>query len=145
LKRRVVIEYREEMKEKLTEKYLFKYYRDYLLDHLHNLNQGYMSIQDYITTFENLIHRCDMREYRSQMITIFVSGLRSKIKRATITDSYNLNTVKEAINVALNIDLTFKRLVNANARCSECEGYEHYDYQCFSKSQHVSIVSSDKC
>jgi len=39
--------------------------------------------------------------------------------------------------------LTFKRLVNTKARCSESKGYGHYDYQCPSKSQHVSIVSSD--
>jgi len=39
--------------------------------------------------------------------------------------------------------LTFKTLVNAKARCSKCEGYGHYDYQCSSESQHVKIVPSD--
>jgi len=46
-----------------------------------------------------------------------------------ITVSYDLDTVKEAFDVALKIDLTFKTLVNAKARCSKCEGYGHYDYQ----------------
>jgi len=40
--------------------------------------------------------------------------------------------------------LTFKTLVNAKARCPECEGYGHYDYQCPLESQHVRIVSSDE-
>jgi len=39
--------------------------------------------------------------------------------------------------------LTFQTLVNAKARCSKCEGYYHYDYQCPSESQHVRIVPSD--
>ena len=35
-------------------------------------------------------------------------------------------------------------LVNAKARYSKCERYEHYDYQYLSESQHVRIVSSDE-
>ena len=58
-----------------------------------------------------------------------------------IAGSYDLDTVKEPF--ALKIDLTFKSLVNAKAWCYKCEGYEHYDYHCSSKSQHVSIVSSN--
>ena len=42
------------------------------------------------------------------------------------------------------LDLTFKTLVNAKARCSKCKGYGHYDYQCPSESQHIRIVSSDE-
>jgi len=34
-------------------------------------------------------------------------------------------------------------LVNAKARCSKCEGYEHYDYQSPSKNQYVRTVPSD--
>ena len=40
-----------------------------------------------------------------------------------ITGSYDLDTVEEAFDVALKIDLTFKRLVNAKAWCFRCEGY----------------------
>jgi len=40
--------------------------------------------------------------------------------------------------------LTFKTLVNANTWCSKCEGYEQYDYQYPSKSQHVRTVLSDE-
>jgi len=36
--------------------------------------------------------------------------------------------------------LTFKTLVNAQVRCSKCERYGYYDYQCPSESQHVKIV-----
>jgi len=60
-----------------------------------------------------------------------------------ITDSYDLDTIEEAIDVALEIDSAFKTLVNAKARCSKCEGYGHYDYQCTSESQHVRTVPSD--
>ena len=34
-------------------------------------------------------------------------------------------------------------LVNAKARCSKFEGYEYYDYQCPSESQHVRTVPDD--
>jgi len=46
-----------------------------------------------------------------------------------IIGSYDLNTVEEIFDIALKIDFTFKRLVNAKARCSKCEGYKHYGYQ----------------
>ena len=56
----------------------------------------------------------------------------------------DLDTVEEAFDVALRLDLTVKTLVNAKAKCYKCEGYGHYDYQCPSESQHVKIVSSDE-
>ena len=61
-----------------------------------------------------------------------------------ITSPYDLNTAEDAFDVALKLDLTFKTLVNVKARCSKCEGYKYYDYQCPSESQHVRTVSSDK-
>jgi len=61
-----------------------------------------------------------------------------------ITGPYDLDTVEEAFNVALRLDLTFKTLVNAKTRCSKCKGYKHYDYQCPSKSQHVRTVPTDE-
>jgi len=60
-----------------------------------------------------------------------------------ISDSYNLDTIEETFDVALKIDLTFIRLVNAKVWCSKYEEYVHYDYQCSLKSQHVSIVPND--
>jgi len=60
-----------------------------------------------------------------------------------ITGSYDLDTVEETFDVALEIDLSFKMLVNAKARCAKCEEHGHYDYQCPSESQHVRIVPSD--
>ena len=35
-------------------------------------------------------------------------------------------------------------LVNANAGCSKCTGYGHYNYQCTSESQHVRTVPTDE-
>jgi len=115
----------------------------HLLDKLHNLRQDHISVQDYIAIFEDFTHRCDMREHRFQTITRFVSNLKSKIRHVMINDSYDFDTVKEAFDVILKIDLTFKRLINVNVRYSKCEGYRHYDYQCPSESQHVRIVPSD--
>jgi len=82
-----------------------------------------MSVQDYIAKFENLTLHCDVREHLSHIVTRFVWDLRSKIRRAMITDSYDLDTVEETFDVALKIDLIFKRLVNTKAWCSKCEGY----------------------
>jgi len=64
-----------------------------------------------------------VRERRSHTVTRFVRSLRCKIRRAMITGSYDLDTVEEAFNVALKIELTLTRLANAKARCSKCEGY----------------------
>ena len=61
-----------------------------------------------------------------------------------IIGSYDLDTVEDAFDVALRLDLTFKTLVNAKTICSKCKGYEHYDYQCPSESQHVRIVPTDE-
>ena len=85
-----------------------------------------------------------MTEHPSETVTRFVWGLRPNIKRAMITGAYDLDTVEEAFDVALRLDLTFKTLVNVKAKCSKCERYEHYDYQCPLESQHVRIVSSDE-
>jgi len=60
-----------------------------------------------------------------------------------MTGFYDLDIIEEAFDVAVTIDLTFKKLVFVKARCSKCEGYWHYDYQCPSNSWHVSIVLSD--
>jgi len=56
---------------------------------------------------------------------------------------YDLDTIEKTLDVALMIDLAFKTLVNVKARCSKCEGYEHYDYQCHSESQHVKTMLTD--
>jgi len=60
-----------------------------------------------------------------------------------ITGSYDLDTVEEAFDVAIKIDLTFKTLVNAKVRRFKCQRYGYYDYQCPSKSQHVRTMFSD--
>jgi len=43
-----------------------------------------------------------------------------------ITAAYNLDIVEEVFDVALKIDLTFKKLINVKAQRYKCEGYEHY-------------------
>jgi len=56
-----------------------------------------------------------VREHRSQTITRFVSGLKSKIKRAMVTSSHDVDTVEEALDFALKINLTFKGLLLVEA------------------------------
>jgi len=102
--------------------------KDHLFDQLHNLRQGHMSVLDYITIFKDLTHCSNVCEHHSETITMFVLGLRPKIRRAMITGPYDLDIVEEAFDVALKLDLTFKMLVNAKTRCSKCERYGHYDY-----------------
>ena len=67
-----------------------------------------MSFEDYIAKFENLTLRCNVREHHSQIVTRFVCGLRSKIRRAMIIGSYNLDTIEEVFDVALKTDLLSK-------------------------------------
>ena len=45
-----------------------------------------------------------------------------------IIGAYDLDTVEEAFDVALRLDLTFITLVNTKAKCSKCKGYRQYDY-----------------
>jgi len=92
-----------------------QHYRDHLLDQLHNFCQGHMSVHDYIAIFKDLTHRSNMSEHHSETIFRFVWGLRSKIRCAMITGSYDLDTIEEAFDVALKINLTFKILVNVKA------------------------------
>ena len=54
-----------------------------------------------------------MREHPSETVTRFVWDLRPKIKCAMITGPYDLDTVEDAFDVVLRLDLTFKTLVNA--------------------------------
>ena len=118
---------------KIKEKYLFENHRiRFIL--VTQTSVRVISFQNYIAKFEDLTLHCDVREYCSHTVTRFIWDLRSKIRRAMITGSYDLDTVEETFDVALRIDLTFKRLVNTKARCCKCEGYEHYDYHCLSKS-----------
>ena len=104
------------------------------LDQLYNLRRGDLSVSDYITRFEDLTHRYDVKEHCSHTITRFVSRLRYNTRRAIITSFYGVDSVIDAFDFALKIDLTFKGIVSARAweQCSKCEGYGHYDYQCLS-------------
>ena len=81
-----------------------------------------------------------------------------------ITNCYGVNSVEDAFDFALKINLTFKGIVCVKAweqcskceryehynywciyweQCSKCEGYGHYSYQCPSESRHVNILPSD--
>jgi len=115
------------------------------LDKLHNLHQDDLSVRDYIARFEDLTRLYDVREHCSLTITRFVSGLKSNIRRAMISSSYGVDSVENAFDFALKIDLTFKEIVSAKAweQRSKCEGYGHYDYQCPSWEGVLNVKDMD--
>jgi len=100
-----------------------QYYVNHLIEQLHSLRQSHMSVQDYIIIFKDLTHRSDVKEHHSETITRFVWRLQPRIKRVMITGSYDLDTIEEAFDVALKIDLAFKMLVNVKARSFKYDGY----------------------
>ena len=69
--------------------------------------------------------------------------MRPKLRRAWITRSYDLNTIEEAFDVVLKLDLAFKSIVNVKAQYFKCEGYGHHDYYCPLESQHIRTVPID--
>jgi len=72
-----------------------------------------MSVLDYIAIFKDLTDRNNVCEHHSETITRFVWSLKLKIRRVMITGPYDFDTVEEAFDVVLKLDLTFKTLVNA--------------------------------
>jgi len=54
------------MKDKLKEKYVPESYMRRLLNKLHNLHQCSMSIQHYMTIFDDLTLHCEVKEDRHQ-------------------------------------------------------------------------------
>jgi len=54
-----------------------------------------------------------------------------------ITGSYDLDTIEDAFDIALKIDLTFKTLVNAKARCFK---YEDMDIMIINAHRRVNIL-----
>ena len=66
-------------------------YKDPHLDQLHNLHHSHMSVHDYIVISKDLTTQSEVRKNPSEIVTKFVWGLRPKIKRAMITDPYNLD------------------------------------------------------
>jgi len=54
------------MKDKLKEKYVPESYMRRLLNKLHNLHQCNMSIQHYMTIFDDLTLHCEVQEDRHQ-------------------------------------------------------------------------------
>ena len=62
-----------------------------------------------------------------------------------ITSSYSVDSVEDAFDFVLKINLTFKGIVSAKAweQCFKCERYEHYEYQCLLESRYVNFMLSD--
>ena len=62
-----------------------------------------------------------------------------------ITSSYSVDSVEDAFDFVLKIDLTFKGIVDAKAweQFFKCERYKHYEYQYLLKSRYVNFVLSD--
>jgi len=76
------------MKDKFKEKYLLESSRHRLL--LHNLCEGSMSVQDYMTIFDDLTLCCKVQEDCHQDVSRFHSGLRFDIHRVMLIHSQNV-------------------------------------------------------
>ena len=103
-----------------------------------------VSVRDYITIFDNLTLRCDMTTLLPDHAR-FCSGLRSDIRHAMLISSYHMELCWRSFSFSFRARIIFQRdfISKVREQCSKCEGYEHYDYQCPSKSRHVNVVPSD--
>ena len=95
VRNRVLITW-DEMKNKLKEKYFPDSYRHRLLDELHHFRKESMSVQAYITAFDDLILNCELQEEPHQIISRYHSGLRTDIQWAMIIHSKTIKTFAQA-------------------------------------------------
>ncbi|KAK8933568.1 hypothetical protein KSP39_PZI015465 [Platanthera zijinensis] len=93
----------EDMKRRLKEKYLPASYRDRLLDEVYALRQGTMSVAEYMTKFDDLMVRSDLREESSAAASRFRYGLRPEIRRELIP--HRRETVEQIYELALEYEL----------------------------------------
>ncbi|KAK0596825.1 hypothetical protein LWI29_019379 [Acer saccharum] len=94
-----------EMKLRLKEKYLPPSYKNLLLDQLLNLKQASSSVTDYLTRFEDLRVRCEIKEEPCVATARFINGLKFKIKREV--NVHSVTTLEEAYHKALEFETYF--------------------------------------
>jgi len=133
--------------------------RSRVFKELFYLRQEDLSVTEYKLKFEELVFECGFKIQQLFIIFIyicFITNLRLDFKRELIL--HVMKSVKKTFILALELELS---IFKTRERCSTCEGYghcanecplikyskcwefEHYDYQCPSKSQHNGNVQID--
>ncbi|KAK8942371.1 hypothetical protein KSP39_PZI009407 [Platanthera zijinensis] len=109
----------EDMTRRLKEKYLPASYRDRLLDQVYALRQGTMSVAEYMTKFDDLIVRSDLREEDSASASRFRHGLKHDIRRELIP--HRRETVEQIYELALEYEL-YLQTTGSRQQTSKPEG-----------------------
>ncbi|KAI9177710.1 hypothetical protein LWI28_018373 [Acer negundo] len=87
------------MKIKLKEKYLGTYYHSVLLDQYLNIKQFSSSVNDYMSVFDDLLIRCNIKEEPNVTVARFLNGLKFEVKR--VVSIHNPETLEDAYSKAL--------------------------------------------
>ena len=91
-----------EMKIRLREKYLPTYYCSALLDQYLNIKQSSSSVTDYMSVFDDLLIRCNIKEEPDVTIAKFLNGLKFEVKR--VVSIHNPDTLEDAYSKALEAE-----------------------------------------
>ena len=84
---------------RLREKYLPTYYRSALLDQYLNIKQSSSSVTDYMSVFDDLLIRCNIKEEPDVTVARFLNGLKFEVKR--VVSRHNPDTLEDAYSKAL--------------------------------------------
>ncbi|KAI9180646.1 hypothetical protein LWI28_006916 [Acer negundo] len=123
-----------EMKIRLREKYLPTYYRSALLDQYLNIKQYSSSVNDYISVFDDLLTRCNIKEEPDVTVARFLNGLKFEVKR--VVSIHNPETLEDAYSKALEAEkylrpYPFRRPPDdlRQTRPSPSEGSQSFNYR----------------
>ena len=113
----------EKMKKELQRKFLPDNYKQDVFLKFHNFKQGNLSVEDYMTEFENLMMRCEVVEPEEQTIARFLGGLKEEI-----SDVVNLQpfwTYQDVCKLALKVEKQQKTKGRNNRFSNQASGTTH--------------------
>ncbi|KAI9185053.1 hypothetical protein LWI28_003722 [Acer negundo] len=123
-----------EMKIRLREKYLPTYYRSALLDQYLNIKQSSSSVNEYMSIFDDLLIRCNIKEEPDVTVARFLNGLKFEVKR--VVSIHNPKILEDAYFKALEAEkylrpYPFKRPPGdlRQTRPSPSEGSQSFNYR----------------
>ncbi|TXG68718.1 hypothetical protein EZV62_003653 [Acer yangbiense] len=126
--------------EWLREKYLPTYYRSALLDQYLNIKQSSSSVNDYMSVFDDLLIRCNIKEEPDVTVARFINGLKFELKR--VVSIHNPETLEDAYSKILEVEKYLRpypsrtglpSLVhpyNPNIECHHCHAKGHIASRC---------------
>jgi len=77
------------MRDKLKAKFLPTHYLHDNYLKFHNLKQGTKSVEEYTREFEQLLLKCDLKEYETQTLVRYLSGLDDQISHVIKLHPYS--------------------------------------------------------